>query len=306
LKLASAVLGWPAGILTSSVARLDTLRLKHLDYVPRSDDVFIVTYPRSGTTWMQMILYQLTTDGSMEIPHIAEFCPWFERSQRSARGFELRPSPRIFKSHLSWRKIPKGPGKYIYVARDGKDVALSYYHLCRAYNGYEGTFDQFFERFLRGKADHGSWFRHVRDWWAHRHDPNVLFLTYEELTADLESCVRRIAAFCGFELAPDRIPGVLERCSFAFMKEHESRFDPMFETLWESGVQLNTFLRQGRVGAGATALSRQQEERFERALDKMLGQTGIELTPRATITQPLMSVIDRIVPPPRSAAGNRA
>jgi hypothetical protein len=163
------------------------------------------------------------------------------------------------------------------VARDGKDVALSYYHLCRAYNGYEGTFDEFFERFLRGKVDHGSWFRHVGDWWSHCNDPNILFLTYEELTADLESCVRRIAAFCGFEVAPDRVSEILERCSFAFMKEHEARFDPMLETLWESGVQLNTFLRHGRVGMGATALSLQQREQFERAFRKRLGGTGIEL-----------------------------
>jgi len=276
LRFSSAVLRWTAGVLTSSVARLDTLRLKHLDYVPRADDVFIVTYPRSGTTWMQMILYQLTTDGSMEIPHIAEFCPWFEKSQRSARGFELRPSPRIFKSHLSWRKIPKGPGKYIYVARDGKDVALSYYHLCRAYNGYEGTFAEFFERFLRGKADHGSWFRHVRDWWAHRQDPNVLFLTYEELTADLERCLHRIIAFCGFEVPPERIPRILERCRFSFMKENEAKFDPVLETLWEAGSQLNTFLRQGRVGEGAIALSHQQGEQFDAAFRTLLGNCGIE------------------------------
>lgn len=283
LKLASAVLHWPAGILNSAAGRVDALRLKHFDYVPRADDIFIVTYPRSGTTWMQMILYQLTTDGSMEIPHIAEFCPWFETSQRSARGFELRPSPRIFKSHLSWRKIPKGPGKFIYVARDGKDVALSYYHLCRAYNGYEGSFFEFFERFLRGKADHGSWFRHVRDWWAHRNDPNVLFLTYEELTFDLEGSLQKIINFCGFDVAPDRISGILERCGFSFMKKHEAQFDPALETLWEQGVQLNTFLRQGRVGEGATALSRQQDEQFDAAFRKLLGKTGIDVgrgTPR--------------------------
>jgi hypothetical protein len=283
-KFASAALRWPAGTLNSAAGRFDALRRTHFDYVPRADDIFIVTYPRSGTTWMQMILYQLTTDGSMEIPHIAEFCPWFERSQRSARGFELRPSPRIFKSHLPYRQVPKGPGKFIYVARDGKDVALSYYHLCCAYNGYEGTFDEFFERFLRGKVDHGSWFRHVRDWWAHRNDPNVLFLTYEELTADLERCVRTIANFCRFEVAPDRIPGILERCSFAFMKEHEARFDPMFETLWESGVQLNTFLRQGRAGTGETALSLEQREQFERAFRKRLGGTGIEFGREAAVS----------------------
>src|SRR2546427_6344241 len=48
----------------------------------------------------------------------------------------------------------------------------------RRYNGYEGTFTEFFERFLRGKVEFGSWFEHVKGWWKHRGDPNVLFLTY--------------------------------------------------------------------------------------------------------------------------------
>src|SRR5262249_49561577 len=79
---------WMAKGLTMAAGKLHLLELKHFKFVPRPDDIFIVTYPRSGTTWMQMILYQLTTDGNMDIPHIAERCPWFERSTRSGCGFE--------------------------------------------------------------------------------------------------------------------------------------------------------------------------------------------------------------------------
>jgi sulfotransferase family protein len=274
LSVAAASLQATAGFLGTAASRVDWLRLKHVDYVPRPDDVFIVTYPRSGTTWMQMILYQLTSDGDMDFPHIAEYCPWFERSLRSARGFETRPSPRIFKSHLSYAKIPKGSGKYIYVARDGKDVAVSYYHLYRSYNAYEGTFAEFFDRFLRGRVDSGSWFDHVRGWWAHRHDDNVLFLTYEELSRDLESCLRKIAALIGVELPPERLPGILERCGFGFMKAHEHKFDPALELLWEQGVQLKSFLRQGKVGDGAMALSDEQRARFQRAFRDSLAAAG--------------------------------
>jgi hypothetical protein len=104
----------------------------------------------------------------------------------------------------------------------------------------------------------------------------VLFLTYEELTADLECCLDRIIAFCNFEVAPEQVPGILERCSFSFMKKHEARFDPVLETLWENGVRLDTFLRQGRVGEGTTELSQWQEEQFERVLRKQLGQYGLD------------------------------
>lgn len=248
--------------------------LKHFKLVPRRDDIFIVTYPRSGTTWMQMILYQLTTDGSMEIPHIAEHCPWFERSVRSAQDFEKRKSPRIFKSHLSFDKIPKGPGRYIYVARDGRDVAVSYYNLYRNYNGYKGTFAEFFEEFMNGKVNYGSWFKHVGDWWKHRNDLNVLFLTYEEMQHDLEGCIKRIIAFCHLEVAEEKLPRILERCSFDFMKQHENKFDPALEVLWEQGTQMNSFLRHGHIGEGEQELTTEQRIYFDQAF-RMLVEPAV-------------------------------
>jgi hypothetical protein len=279
LGAAGAVLQWLANLLSAAAAKLQWVRLAHLEFIPRPDDIFIVTYPRSGTTWMQMILYQLTTDGSMDFPHIYEYCPWFERSSRSALGFEARPSPRLFKSHLTYRKIPKGPCKYIYVARDGKDVAFSYYHLYRSYNGFEGMFLEFFDRFLRGKVKFGSWFEHVRGWWRHRDDPNVLFLRYEDLLDDLEGGIRKIIAFCRFEIAPEQMPTILERCRFPFMKQRESQFDPVTGAAWEQGVQGRAFLRTGRTGDGKGQLSPEQAERFDRAFEKLLGPTGINFSP---------------------------
>lgn len=274
LKAASKMLEWSTRLPAAAHAWLER-RARMLEFVPRSDDVFLVTYPRSGTTWMQMILYQMTTDGAVDFPHIAEFCPWFEKSRRAARGFELRPSPRIFKSHLSYRQIPRGAGRYIYVARDGRDVAVSYFHLYCRYNGYTGTFDEFFQKFLNDRLAYGSWFRHVAGWWEHRHDENVMFLTYEELQRDVAGCIRRVADFCGWDLSPEKLADVKQRSSFSFMKQHESRFDPALETLWEEGVELDAFLRSGRVGDSATTLSAEQLAQFERACADRLGAVEV-------------------------------
>lgn len=93
-------------------------RLIYLDYNPRPDDIFVVTYPRSGTTWMQMILYQLTTDGVMDFAHIGEVCPWFERVALNHRDLEALGSPRIFKSHLPYWCLPPRVPRRIYVARE--------------------------------------------------------------------------------------------------------------------------------------------------------------------------------------------
>jgi hypothetical protein len=254
----------------------DRLHARLGDFVPRPDDIFIVTYPRSGTTWMQMILYQLTTGGNMDFAHIEQVCPWWEHSLHRQRLNDLA-SPRVFKSHLSNGKMPPLPGKYIYVARDGKDVAVSYYHFYESHMGFQGTFADFFERFLAGRVQSGSWFKHVRGWWEHRGDPNVLFLRYEDLLADLPGCLRQIVGFCGLEVPAEQLPGILERCTFAFMKQHESRFDPMMARPYEQGFRPHAFLRQGQAGAGREQLSPRQARRFDRAFHRRLGQTGIDV-----------------------------
>ena len=69
------------------------------------------------------------------------------------------------------------------------------------------------------------------------------------------------------------------------MKPHEHKFDPALETLWEQGVKLHSFLRQGRVGDSAT-LSRDQAARFDQSLrrhwgrDLLNGATSADLHPQ--------------------------
>ncbi len=102
------------------------MRLKYLGalfvFEPRDDDIYVVSYPRSGTTVLQMLLYQLISNGSMAFDHICQVSPFVERSLLRGRDLGQLPSPRILKTHLSYETIPDWPGKYIYVVRDGKDV----------------------------------------------------------------------------------------------------------------------------------------------------------------------------------------
>ena len=97
-------------------------RLVDLAYAPRRDDVFLVSYPGSGTAWMQMILHQLTTDGSMAFPHISERMPHLERVHFTKRDLEALPSPRVFRTHQPYEKVLKSPAKYLYLVREGGEV----------------------------------------------------------------------------------------------------------------------------------------------------------------------------------------
>lgn len=253
---------------------IDYVRLMYLDYTARPDDIFIVSYPRSGTTWLQMILYQLTTDGNMDFAHIAEKCPWFERSAISKRNIHKLPSPRVFKSHLPYIWLPKRRCRYIYIARDGKDVAWSFYNFYRSHFRYRGSFEQFFKLFMRGWVAWGSWFYHIKGYWKRRNDPRFLFLFYEDLVQDLEGMIRRIIDFCGFHIPEERLPEIVRRSRFDFMKQHEEKFDYAFELLADQGILPGSFLRKGRVGEGQAAFPDKLKERFDRKYNRSLAPLG--------------------------------
>jgi hypothetical protein len=241
------------------------MRSGRLAFDPRPDDVYLASYARSGTTWLQMIVYQLTTDGNMDFEHITQPIPYFERALAQGRDLNLLASPRIFKTHLRYGNLPKGPNKRIYIARNGKDVLVSCYYFFLAHSPFKGSFDEFFHRFMAGNVQPGSWFRHVSEWSAHAADSNVLFLRYEDLVTDFERTLTRIAAFLERPLSKEKLVSVAERSSFKFMKQHEDKFGFLQEVLLEQGFTGEGFIRQGKTGAGKQHLSPAQEAAFDQA-----------------------------------------
>jgi hypothetical protein len=289
-KIHSALVGSTVSLLQSienAVVRPLAMRLHHkiergkllhynLDYDGSPEDIFIVTYPKSGTTWLQMIVYQLTTDGAMEFAHIDHVSPHLEETLmlRGRKISDLSGTPRVVKSHHAYGDIMKGPGRYIYGVRNGLDVAVSYYHHARKYlPGWNGRpLDEFFDQFIKGQVPYGSWLEHVTGWLRNEDRLNVLIVSYEELSADLETGVRRIADFCGIAIDPADMPRILERCSFAFMREHEHKFDIMRRAPQRDADM--PFIRQGKVGGWQQELDPRLVTEFQRACDQRLRGPG--------------------------------
>lgn len=248
-----------------------------LDYLyqPRPDDIFVVSYPKSGTTLIQMMLYQMTTDGSMDFPHIDSVSPWFENFLHFGleKFVEESPSPRIFKSHLRYRYMPRGV-RSIYIARDLRDVVVSAFHHDRLVGGYDLDLVSFAESMLSGRTMFGSWFKHIESWWPHRNDPNVLFLRYEEVIADLAGAMRQVETFCNLPLDEATAARVLDRCSLPFMKQYTAKFDPRLRQFEATAPE---FIRKGVAGDGCGALSPDQEERVVQRLADLARRLGCAL-----------------------------
>jgi hypothetical protein len=260
--------------------RFVQIKIAQASFQPRPDDIFIVTYPKSGTTLMQMIIYQLKSDGEMNIPHINRVCPYLELEfqQDGGRSLQALESPRCFKTHVTSDILQIETGRYIYILRDVRDVVISAYHHTRRMGGTD-TLEQFTDGFLSTNektqrailgAGVASWFDHLESWWPHRNRPNVLCLIYENMITDLEGTVRKVADFCGFQIREEDMPRILERCSLAYMKQHENKFDPRFHFFTQD---TEGFIRQGKAGSGRD-LSPRHKELFEQRLSKAAEKLG--------------------------------
>lgn len=238
-------------------------------FSPRVDDIYVATYPRSGTTWMLFMLHLLCRGPDAEFRHLGDVCPWFERAlaigSLRAEDLERLPSPRIFKTHLPPQWLPP-EGRFVVIVRDPADVALSYYGLYRDYLGFEGSLDDFLVRFERGRVQYGSWWTHVGQWQrrATERPEAVVLLCYEELRADPAAGLRRVAAAVGLPTDAASIEAAVQGASLERMKQLESRFDHATALLLERGVSSRRFIGRGAVD-GARRLSAEQRARLQAA-----------------------------------------
>ena len=196
-----------------------------LDYKPDPTDVFIVTPPKCGTTWMQQIVHGLRTRGSMDFDEITRVVPWIDMAHDS--GIDIYAPqvahPRAFKTHSTMDEVPKG-GKYIVVLRDPKDALLSHYYFFEGFFFEKGSID--IETFAREHYMPGrDIYKHITALWDQRNDENVLPLCYENMKADLPQTVERVAEFIGIPLDDELREIVLRQSDIKFMQTHEDQFE---------------------------------------------------------------------------------
>ncbi|XP_037575980.1 sulfotransferase 1C4 [Dermacentor silvarum] len=207
----------------------DDTVLSTMAYKPQRGDLIIVSYPKCGTTWTHHIVYNILMDAEEPQDPLDQVLRMPFLEMQGAEAAVYAPQPRVLKTHLPFHMNPYSPdAKYIYITRNPYDCCVSFYYHTRnnpPYQFGEGTFEEFFELFLQGRVDFGDYFDNVVSWYEHRSDPNVLFLTYEELKKDTAGLVLRIAAFIGEDREtrlkenPELLRKILEHSSMEYMKQ---------------------------------------------------------------------------------------
>ncbi|XP_028263584.1 sulfotransferase family cytosolic 2B member 1-like isoform X2 [Parambassis ranga] len=228
------------------------------DFTFRPDDIIIATYPKSGTNWMQYMVSLITNDGDstpVDTLSNSERAPWLELFQAIALNLEKRPSPRVLTTHMCYNMMPQS-------FFEAKPKIASF--LVKP-----GSSSEFLHKFLDGKVSRGSWFDHIKSWLSADSNEQILYISYEELTADLKASVAKVAEFLEKRLDDEVMEKIAEKCLFNNMKEN--KVSNYSTTPIQFLDQTKTkFFRKGVVGDWKNLLAAEEAEHFDAVYtDKM-------------------------------------
>ncbi|XP_045862644.1 amine sulfotransferase-like isoform X2 [Meles meles] len=235
----------------------------------RENDVFIVTYPKSGTIWCQQLLSLIYSEehrkgtGKLET---MDRVPFFEYNIRKV-DFGERPSPRLFSTHLPYYLVPSAlkskTAKIIYVYRNPKDVMCSYFHFAKNVMSHFTVIGSL-------------WFDHIKGWYEHRSLFNIQFMTYEEMKKDLRVSVSKICKFLGKELSEEDMDAVVRQATFENMKyDPLANYDNVIATVFGPNVK-GHFLRKGTIGDWKNHMTVEQNERFDKIFQREMNDFPLE------------------------------
>jgi aryl sulfotransferase len=254
-------------------------------FVARDGDVFVCTPSKCGTTWMQMIVASLIwPEGDFPGPIVNGISPWIEATFMPAEPMHAMLAAqrhrRAMKSHSPADCIPWFPqAKYITVVRDGRDAFMSWCnHVSRmkiidalnaqaqidgvaALRKFDGDYRAYFHHWL----EDNNFFDVVASYWAKRGESNLLFTHYNDLKADLDGEMRRVARFLDIDIPESKWPAVVERCTFEAMRNVE---DVGMDAVFEGGRK--GFIFKGTNGRWRDVLDAGDLAAYQRAVERWL------------------------------------
>ncbi|KAJ8722503.1 hypothetical protein PYW07_003683 [Mythimna separata] len=277
----------------------------------RSSDVFVASYPRSGSTWTRELVWIVANDWNFAK---SEAVPLFRRFMflefptlihpsmkdkvlsETADAAKIKhlqtltlpgtarlsqaDSPRFVYTHLPISLLPPSlldTAKVVYVARDPRDVVVSFYHMNRLHKllGYHGDFKTFWNFFISSSIYWTPYFDNIKEAWEKRHHSNMLFLFFEDMSKDLPSVIRRVASFLNKPCTEEHVTRLSQHLSIDSFRTNKSvNYDIMDELgLLNHGEE--PYIRKGKAGGWRDHFDEDMTEQAERWIEDNLRDTDL-------------------------------
>ncbi len=263
------------------------------DFEFRDDDIIINSYQKSGTTWVQQIIAQLIWNGDTDIS-LSKVSPWidcnFPSKEERITIVKKQTHRRFFKSHLPFELIKfSDKVKYIYIARDGRDVVWSLYNHHAKFTK-EALDDinkvnkpkspilkqvpdtplEYFRDWL--KHDGYPWWSfwdQILSWWNKRNLTNIMLIHFNELKADLPYNIKKIASFLNITIEDLAWNNIIKHCTFDYMKKNSIKYAPFSGEPWKGGAK--DFFKKGTNERWKNILTDEDIYNYEKTAYSKLG-----------------------------------
>jgi len=246
------------------------------------DDIFLVSFPKSGNTWTRFLLANLRyPEEPATFANIDRLVP--DPTGTNKRDFDRMPRPRIIKSHECFDPRYR---RVIYIVRDPRDVVVSQYHYHRKLRKIADAapIETFVARFLAGETcPHGSWGQNVTTWLATSEgNPRFLLLRYEDMVADTARELTKVVAFLNLSVSPEQIAQAVERSSADRMRKLEQTQTDL-QGLTRGSRKDLSFVRAAGSGGWRSDLPASMVEKIEAAWGPLMRHLRYELSSQSSL-----------------------
>jgi O-antigen/teichoic acid export membrane protein len=249
--------------------------LRHRDI--RSDDTFIASYPRAGSTWLRFLLQETLMEQPSTFPSVNRVIPQVGFHKNAHR---LPNGGRIIKTHEAFRREY---GRAIYLVRDPRDVLLSEYAFQRALGLTAVEMDDYIGDFIIRQVNaNGSWRDHARSWLdASEQNPDIRIFRFEDLRRDTAGTLREMLSFLEVPTDHNRILSAIRNNGVKEMRAKE--LDTPQKTSRDG-----RFVREGAAGGWRKNLTPEQAQRIGLAMQSEMQRLGYPATEDALSTADVM------------------
>ncbi len=216
------------------------------------DDLFLVSYPRSGNRWIRYLLANLLyPEEEWTIKSLRRVVP--DLHQPIPEPFPFLKK-RIYKTHSI---NLDAAARIIYIYRDGRDVALSYYNFQSTLKNYSHDFTFFLNQMLQKGFLFGTWQDHLEHYLLSNKWSNFLPVQYENLFDDTAGNLKRIGDFIGCSFSEELIKNAITKSTFE--KQQQDHFLYKYESNWIKGYHGGI---RGRPGGWRESFSDEMNDLF--------------------------------------------